>query len=85
MDPVSKTIYVRDYATTNVYAIDSISNTVISAVYTNGLYSTADIGHPEPPRHSAEGGSCHPGDESLDIHGTGRRRSVYRYDPRRIG
>jgi hypothetical protein len=43
-NPLSNTIYVADYATTNVYAIDSVTNTVTSAVYTNGLYSTADIG-----------------------------------------
>ncbi len=43
-NPVSNTIYVSDYATTNVYAIDSTTNTVSSAVYTNGLFSTADIG-----------------------------------------
>lgn len=41
---VSNTLYVSDYATTNVYAIDSLSNTVQGAVYTNGLFSTADIG-----------------------------------------
>ena len=43
-NPSSNTIYVSDYATTNVYAIDSVTNTVTSAVYTNGLFSTADIG-----------------------------------------
>jgi DNA-binding beta-propeller fold protein YncE len=40
----TNTIYVSDYATTNVYAIDSTTGTVTSAVYTNGLYSIADIG-----------------------------------------
>ena len=43
-NPSSNTIYAADYATTNVYAIDGATNTVTSAVYTNGLYSTADIG-----------------------------------------
>jgi len=43
-DPVSHTLYVSDYASTNVYQIDSVSNSVVSAVYTNGLYTTADIG-----------------------------------------
>jgi DNA-binding beta-propeller fold protein YncE len=43
-DPVSNTIHVSDYATTNVYAIDGLTNTVTSAVYTNGLFTTADIG-----------------------------------------
>src|ERR1051326_2990976 len=43
-NPLSNTIYVADYATTNVYAIDSSTKTVSSAVYTNGLYTTADIG-----------------------------------------
>jgi DNA-binding beta-propeller fold protein YncE len=43
-NPLSNTIYVSDYATTNVYAVDSVTNTVTSAVYTNGLFSTADIG-----------------------------------------
>ena len=43
-NPSSRTLYVSDYATTNVYAIDTTTNTVTSAVYTNGLYSTADIG-----------------------------------------
>ena len=44
VNPLSNTIYVSDYATTNVYAIDGGTNTVTSAVYTNGLYTTADIG-----------------------------------------
>ena len=44
LNPSSNTIYVADYATTNVYAIDGATDTVTSAVYTNGLYSTADIG-----------------------------------------
>jgi DNA-binding beta-propeller fold protein YncE len=43
-DPVINTIHVSDYATTNVYAIDGATNTVTSAVYTNGLFTTADIG-----------------------------------------
>ena len=43
-NPVSDTIYVSDYATTNVYAINSVTNTVVSAVHTDGLHSTADIG-----------------------------------------
>lgn len=43
-NPSNNTLYVSDYATTNVYAIDSLTNTVSFAVYTNGLYSTADIG-----------------------------------------
>jgi len=43
-NPTIQTLYVADYATTNVYAIDTVSNTVQSAVYTNGLFSTADIG-----------------------------------------
>jgi len=43
-NPSNQTLYVADYATTNVYAIDSVTNTVQSAVYTNGLFSTADIG-----------------------------------------
>jgi DNA-binding beta-propeller fold protein YncE len=43
-NPVSRTLYVADYATTNVYQIDTVTNNVMSAVYTNGLYSTADIG-----------------------------------------
>jgi DNA-binding beta-propeller fold protein YncE len=43
-NPVSNTIYVSDYATTNVYAIETVTNTVTSAVYTNGLYTIADIG-----------------------------------------
>lgn len=43
-NPLSNTIFVSDYATTNVYAIDGGTNTVTSAVYTNGLYTTADIG-----------------------------------------
>jgi DNA-binding beta-propeller fold protein YncE len=38
------TLYVADYATTNVYAIDTTTGAVTSAVYTNGLFSTADIG-----------------------------------------
>lgn len=46
-NPVSKSIYVADYATTNVYEIDSVTNTVLSAVYTNGLGSSADIGTTE--------------------------------------
>src|SRR5690242_8498813 len=43
-NPSNHTLYVADYATTNVYAIDTLTNTVTSAVYTNGLFSTADIG-----------------------------------------
>jgi len=43
-DPISGTIYVSDYATTNVYQIDSATGAVVSAVYTNGLYTTVDIG-----------------------------------------
>src|SRR5689334_19444883 len=43
VNPLSNTVYVSDYATTNVYAIDGATNTVTSAVYTNGLYTTADI------------------------------------------
>jgi DNA-binding beta-propeller fold protein YncE len=43
-NPLSNTIYVSDYATTNVYAIDGVTNTVTSAVYTNGLRTIADIG-----------------------------------------
>ena len=43
-DPAIKTFYVADYATTNVYLLDGVTNTVTSAVYTNGLFSTADIG-----------------------------------------
>src|SRR5438270_7046717 len=43
-NPANHTIYVSDYATTNVYAIDSVTNTVQSAVYTNGLFASADIG-----------------------------------------
>jgi DNA-binding beta-propeller fold protein YncE len=43
-DPVSHTIYVSDYATTNVYLIDSATKAVSSAVYMNGLFTTADIG-----------------------------------------
>jgi DNA-binding beta-propeller fold protein YncE len=37
LNPLSNTLYVSDYATTNVYAIDTATNTVTSAVYTNGL------------------------------------------------
>ena len=44
LNPLSNTLYVADYATTNVYSIDTATNTVTGAVYTNGLYSTADIG-----------------------------------------
>jgi DNA-binding beta-propeller fold protein YncE len=40
----TRTIYVADYATTNVYAIDAATGSVQFAVYTNGLSSTADIG-----------------------------------------
>src|SRR5689334_16246980 len=43
-NPSNNTIYVSDYATTNVYAIDALTKTVASAVYTNGLFTTADIG-----------------------------------------
>jgi DNA-binding beta-propeller fold protein YncE len=43
-DPVINTIYASDYAATNVYAIDAATNTVQSTVYTNGLFTTADIG-----------------------------------------
>lgn len=43
-NPVNDTIYVSDYATTNVYAINSVTNTVVSAVHTDGLYSSVDIG-----------------------------------------
>ena len=44
-DPVINTIYVADYATTNVYLIDATTNTVTSAVYTNGIAPiTSDIG-----------------------------------------
>src|SRR5436305_13163336 len=42
--PSNNTIYVADYATTNVYAIDAATGSVQFAVYINGLYSTADIG-----------------------------------------
>jgi DNA-binding beta-propeller fold protein YncE len=43
-NPSNNTIYVADYATTNVYAIDAATGAVQFAVYTNGLFSTADIG-----------------------------------------
>jgi YVTN family beta-propeller protein len=43
-DPVSNTLYAADHATTIVYAIDGTTNSVTSAVYTNGLFSTQDIG-----------------------------------------
>src|SRR5690349_22715394 len=43
-NPSNHTLYVAEYATTNVYAIDTLTNSVTSAVYTNGLFSTADIG-----------------------------------------
>ena len=43
-NPSNNTIYVADYATTNVYAIDAATGSVQFAVYTNGLFSTADIG-----------------------------------------
>jgi DNA-binding beta-propeller fold protein YncE len=43
-NPSIHTIYVADNATTNVYAIDSITTAVQWAVYTNGLVSSADIG-----------------------------------------
>jgi YVTN family beta-propeller protein len=43
-DPVSNTLYVADHATTIVYLIDGATYTVASAVYTNGLFSTQDIG-----------------------------------------
>ena len=43
-NPTSNTLFVSDYATTNVYAISGATNTVSSAVYTNGLFSSADIG-----------------------------------------
>src|ERR1043165_402970 len=44
INPSTRTLYVSDYATTNIYAIDAASNAVTSAVYTNGLFSSADIG-----------------------------------------
>src|SRR5690242_8335456 len=43
-NPSNNTLYVADYATTNVYAIDTTTNTVQSAVYTNGLFTNADLG-----------------------------------------
>jgi DNA-binding beta-propeller fold protein YncE len=43
-NPSNNTLYVSDYATTNVYAIDAATGSVQFAVYTNGLFSTADIG-----------------------------------------
>lgn len=44
-DPVINTLYVADYATTNVYLIDATTNTITSAVYTNGIAPiTSDIG-----------------------------------------
>ena len=43
-NPSNNTIYVADYATTNVYALDAVTGGVQFAVYTNGLISTADIG-----------------------------------------
>jgi DNA-binding beta-propeller fold protein YncE len=43
-NPSNNTMYVADYATTNVYAIDAATGNVQFAVYTNGLFSTADIG-----------------------------------------
>ncbi|MFN7997944.1 MAG: carboxypeptidase regulatory-like domain-containing protein [Bryobacteraceae bacterium] len=43
-NPLTTTLYVADYATTNVYAIASGTNSVTSAVYTNGLGTSVDIG-----------------------------------------
>jgi hypothetical protein len=43
-NPTNHTIYVADYTSTNIYAIDSATNSVTSAVYTNGLFASADIG-----------------------------------------
>jgi DNA-binding beta-propeller fold protein YncE len=43
-DPVIGAIYVSDYASTNVYTVDAKTNSVASAVSTNGLYTIADIG-----------------------------------------
>ena len=43
-NPSNHTLYVADYATTNVYAIDTTTNTVQSAVYTNGLFTNIDLG-----------------------------------------
>jgi DNA-binding beta-propeller fold protein YncE len=44
-DPTLNTIYVSDYATTNVYLVDAGTGTVTSAVYTNGFAPiTADFG-----------------------------------------
>src|ERR1051326_3303962 len=43
-NPSNHTLYVADYATTNVYAIDTATNAVQSAVYTNGLFTNVDLG-----------------------------------------
>ena len=48
-NPVTSTLYAADNATTNVYIIDATTGTVTSAVYTNGLFSTVDIGSQAVP------------------------------------
>ena len=44
VNPVTNTVYVGDYVSTNVYTIDGASNTVTAAVLTNDLRTTIDIG-----------------------------------------
>jgi hypothetical protein len=53
IDPMLGIVYVADYATTNIYQINALSNTVMGADYTNGLYSTADIGPIQNPPGTA--------------------------------
>jgi len=44
VNPVTNTVYVGDYVSTNVYTIDGATNTVTAAVLTNDLRTTIDIG-----------------------------------------
>ena len=44
VNPVTNTVYVGDYISTNVYTIDGATNTVAAAVLTNDLRTTIDIG-----------------------------------------
>jgi DNA-binding beta-propeller fold protein YncE len=44
VNPVTNTVYVGDYVSSNVYTIDGANNTVTAAVLTNNLRTTIDIG-----------------------------------------
>ena len=44
VNPVTNTVYVGDFISTNVYTIDGVSNTVTAAVLTNDLRTTVDVG-----------------------------------------